>query len=67
MLFEYILAVVFLLSPQTRPELISPMPDKETCMAQAEQFNKTNETLRTEEARSLGAEFVCLKIERVNI
>ncbi len=63
----YYLAIVFFLAMTTEPIPLSGPFDKETCMIKAEKSNRTNKAVREKEARELGAEFVCLKVERVTV
>lgn len=65
MLVEYILAIAFLEAmTQYKPQFVAPMPAKEQCMVEAAKRN-------AQEAEGLkelgdGAQFVCLKVERVS-
>lgn len=60
----YILALAFLHVADAAPRLLEPHTSRDACMVAAEQHNKADDGLRTEQGKKLGAEFVCLKIER---
>jgi hypothetical protein len=64
---SYILALAFLHVPGAPPKLIAPYESREACMVDAAKYGKADETLRSKGAREAGAEYVCLKIERVVI
>lgn len=65
-MIEYILAVAFLNAMEARkPHMVGPMPSRSACMAAAEKANKTDEQMRDPQLRELGAEYVCLKVEKV--
>lgn len=64
-MIEYILALAPLLSMhEDSPRLIAPHTTLSGCMADAEKRNRTDETLRTVEARVAGLEYVCLEVKR---
>lgn len=67
MLYEYILALAFLNTTEAAPQLVAAMKTQEMCMVNAAKLNARNADLQTPQARAVGAEYVCLKIERVNI
>lgn len=67
-MIEYILAIAMLNNlKETAPKLVQPHESKESCYQDAEKRNQTDDGLRSVQARELGAEYVCLKIERVRI
>jgi len=61
----YILALALLAQPGSAPRLLEPHESREACYAQADKLNRTDERLRSNDARVLGVEYVCLKVERV--
>ena len=64
----HLLAVVFFAEAETRrPFIVSPMFSADECMKQAEKLNKTDEQMRRPDLRAMGAEYVCLKIQRVTV
>jgi len=63
----YILAFTLLNVPEAAPELMAPHKSRESCMVAAAKLNNTDESLRSKGAREVGAEYVCLKIERTTI
>jgi hypothetical protein len=65
-MIEYILAIAFLMDMETvKPYIVSPQKSKESCMVEAqEKNNKERDFLKS---LGQGAEFVCLKIERVTV
>jgi hypothetical protein len=65
MVYEYVLALAFLLNIGLAPQPLAPYKNKEDCMAEAAKMNKTEEAIRTPKNKAMGAEFVCLKVERV--
>lgn len=60
----YILALAFLNVVDAAPRLLEPHKTRDACMVAAEKRNKADDGLRTEQAKQLGAAFVCLKVER---
>jgi hypothetical protein len=59
----YILMLVALLNITTvKSETIAVYPDAESCLEKAAHFNGVSEWVKTEEARGLGAAFVCMKV-----
>jgi hypothetical protein len=66
-MIEFILALAALNEPNTAPHLVSSHRERSACMTLAEKRNRTDEDLRTVEARVKGLEYVCLKIERVRV
>jgi hypothetical protein len=64
---SYILALAFLHVPGAPPKLVAPHESRESCMVDAAKYNKADDQLKSKGAREAGAEYVCLKIERVVI
>lgn len=64
---SYILALALLKVPESAPKLIAPHTSRESCMVDAAKLNSTDAQLRSKGAREIGAEYVCLKIERTTI
>lgn len=60
----YILALAFLNVADAAPKLLEPHKTQDACHAAANARNRKDEGLQTQQARELGAEFVCLKVER---
>lgn len=66
-MIEYILAVAFLNAMDARkPVMVAPHETRSSCMAAAEKANKTDPQMQIPEIRALGAEYVCLKVEKVS-
>lgn len=64
----YILAIASLTHmDENAPKAVQWFEAREGCMTEATKQNQTNEKLRDQEARELGLEFVCLKVERAQI
>lgn len=61
----HILAVHFFNNVAKAPVLVEPFGDSESCQTEALKRNKVDENLRRPDLRAMGAEYVCLKIERV--
>lgn len=62
-----LLAVVGFADPNVRPYIVARYSSMEACQADALRLNRTTEKLREPEMRRIGAEFVCLKIERSTV
>ena len=59
----YILALAFLMQMSSQaPILMSPPTDGDSCFSEAQKRNQ-DPRLKTEEARAVGAMFVCLHVE----
>lgn len=67
MLAEAILVLFAFGAPGQPPKLIGPRASLDECRVQAEKLNRTDETLRTPEARALGVEYACLKVVRSGV
>ncbi len=61
----YYLALVFLLSDNMEPQIMSVPITKEECFTEADKQNRNNPIVRDKKLRDLGIEFVCLKMERL--
>ena len=64
MIVEAILALATLASTSDAPRLIKPFNSLEACILKADKRNRSDETLRTPDARATGAEVVCLYVIR---
>lgn len=60
------LAPLLVLS-ETPPQIISPHATLSDCMVEAEKRNRSDESLRTNEARAKGLEYVCLHVKQWGI
>lgn len=58
------LAGVGLNAPHQSAVLLKWYPKHDDCVAEAVKLNQSNERLREPDAREIGAEYVCLRIER---
>ena len=64
-MITYFLALVLLKNLETTPPaIIEPMKDQESCMIEARKYNAGHPLMKDPQAQALGAEFVCLRIER---
>lgn len=67
-MITYILALILANHMDTAaPQAVAPFKDREACMVAAEKANNTDRDLRTPEARKAGAQYACLKIEKVTV
>jgi hypothetical protein len=67
-MITYILAVVFYADMQNRaPMPVGPFKSQDACFSEALKRNKTDPQLQRNDLRELGAEYVCLKIERSGV
>lgn len=66
-MIEYILAVAFLNAMDARkPVMVAPHTTRSACMAAAEKANKTDPQMQDPALRAMGAEYVCMKVEKVS-
>lgn len=64
----HILAVHFFNEAESKPPyMLLPFTDGEACLKEADKRNRTDEQMRRDDLRAMGAEYVCLKIERVTV
>src|SRR5262245_59946596 len=64
----YFIAVAFLNAMKDRPAQVMGWAEtEEKCQVAILKLNHTDERIQTPMARQLGAEYVCLKIERSNV
>ena len=61
----YYLALVFFLSLDVEPVIITGPLTQEQCQLEADKQNRNNVIVRYKKLRELGVEFTCLKVERV--
>lgn len=61
----YYLALVFFLSLDVEPVIITGPLIQEQCQLEADKQNRNNVIVRDKKLRELGVEFTCLKVERV--
>lgn len=61
------LVLAFINEPAHPPTLLSWFRTRDACLSEADRLNRTNEALRTREARVVGAEYVCLAQVRVSM
>jgi len=61
----YYLALVFFLSLDVEPVIITGPMTQEQCLIEADRQNRNNVIVRDKKLRELGVEFTCLKVERV--
>jgi hypothetical protein len=63
-MITYFLALVLLSRMDVPPSIVEPHKDRESCMIAARNYNKGHPLMADPQAQSLGAEFVCLRMER---
>lgn len=61
----YYLALVFFLSLDVEPVIITGPLTQEQCQLEADKQNRNNVIVRDKKLRELDVEFTCLKVERV--
>ena len=64
-MINYYLAIIFTLNMEIEPQILYGPMSKEECYTQADIQNRNNKITRDKQARAVGTEFACLRVERI--